>query len=63
MAEEVIEEDETWVRGIKIQTKLITAMEKRFKQLGMIPLNRTDSIRYCINAWLQFTAKDIAIFD
>ncbi len=63
MAEEIMSDDKIWVRGIKIQTELIKAMEKRFNQLGMIPLNRTESIRYCINAWIQATKKDVVFFE
>ena len=63
MSEDPINDDGIWLRGIKIQSKMVKAMDKRFKQLGMITLNRTETIRYCINYFLQATAKDISIFE
>lgn len=55
-------EDDQWIRGIKIQRNLIDAMEKRFTDLGMIPVNRTECVRYCINQFLQTTARDKNFF-
>ncbi len=63
MAEDPVSNDGIWLRGIKIQSKMVEAMDKRFKQLGMITLNRTETIRYCINFFLQSTAKDINMFE
>lgn len=62
MSEEVIMEDDIWVRGIKLQKKLLKAMNQRFLDLGMSPVNRTECIRYCINSWIQATAKDVHVF-
>lgn len=54
-------EELEWQRGIKIQKPLLNKVEERMTQLGMVVIGTTESIRYCMNHWLETTAATVNI--
>lgn len=51
------EEQIEYYKGMRLPKELVDSVEGKMVKMGMFPFSHTETVKYCLNRWLEIINK------